>query len=100
MAEDGKAPVPADPPAAEAVEGAAEQAGVLALLGEPAVHQLAHVGVRPPQPLGVHCDLGPARGTTVPYRNPGGHGPVVHVALDGDTERAAAEILHRLCTLG
>jgi pyrimidine-specific ribonucleoside hydrolase len=53
-----------------------------------------------PLPIGVSCDLGPARGTTVPHRNPDGRGPVVHVALDGDTERAAAEILSRLCTLG
>lgn len=53
-----------------------------------------------PHQLGVSCDLGPARGATVPFRNPGGHSPVVHVALDGDTGRAATEILHRLCTLG
>jgi len=49
-----------------------------------------------PHPLQVACDLGPARGATVP----GGPGPAVAVALDADTEAVLAAILERLSTLG
>jgi pyrimidine-specific ribonucleoside hydrolase len=45
-------------------------------------------------PIEVACDLGPARGATVPV--PDGGGPPVHVALDADTDAVLAEILLRL----
>lgn len=49
-----------------------------------------------PHPLQVACDLGPARGATVP----GGPGPEVAVALDADIDTVLADILKRVTTLG
>lgn len=49
-----------------------------------------------PHPMRVACDLGRARGATVP----GGTGPTVAVALDADTDAVLAEILARLSRLG
>jgi pyrimidine-specific ribonucleoside hydrolase len=49
-----------------------------------------------PLPLRVACDLGPARGATVPDRRPGAPGPAVAVALDADVDAVLAEILSRL----
>jgi pyrimidine-specific ribonucleoside hydrolase len=51
-------------------------------------------------PIRVACDLGPARGATVPDRSIGALGPPVHVALDADTDAVLAEILRRLRSFG
>jgi pyrimidine-specific ribonucleoside hydrolase len=53
-----------------------------------------------PMPIRVACDLGPARGMTIPDRRPGAAGPSVHVALAADTDAVLAEILTRLRGLG
>jgi pyrimidine-specific ribonucleoside hydrolase len=53
-----------------------------------------------PLPIRVACDLGPARGATVPDRRPGALGPPVHVALDADTGAVLTEVLDRLRRLG
>ncbi|MDN5751389.1 MAG: nucleoside hydrolase [Pseudonocardia sp.] len=53
-----------------------------------------------PLPLRVACDLGPARGATVPDRRPGAGGPPVQVALDADVDAVLAEVLQRLHRLG
>ncbi len=45
-----------------------------------------------PMPMSVACDLGPARGATVP----GGAGPPVHVALDADVDAVLTAVLTRL----
>ena len=45
-------------------------------------------------PIRVACDLGPARGATVPV--PGGPGPAVAVAVDADVPAVLGEILARL----
>ena len=47
-----------------------------------------------PMPIRVACDLGPARGATVPV--PGGPGPAVAVAVDADVPAVLGEILARL----
>jgi pyrimidine-specific ribonucleoside hydrolase len=51
-------------------------------------------------PIRVACDLGPARGATIPDGRPGAAGPTVHVALDADTDAVLTEILDRVCRLG
>jgi pyrimidine-specific ribonucleoside hydrolase len=51
-------------------------------------------------PVGVACDLGPARGLTVVDRRPTPSGPPVHVGLETDTDTALAEVLRRLRTFG
>ncbi|QJY46925.1 nucleoside hydrolase [Pseudonocardia broussonetiae] len=48
-------------------------------------------------PVQVACDLGPARGATVPV--PGG-GPDVAVALDADVDAVLADVLERVGRLG
>lgn len=53
-----------------------------------------------PMPLRVACDLGPARGMTIPDRRPGATGAPVHVALDADTDAVLVEILDRVRGLG
>lgn len=49
-----------------------------------------------PLPMRVACDLGPARGATVPDRRPDAEGPPVAVALDADVDEVLAQILARL----
>ena len=52
-----------------------------------------------PLPMRVACELGPARGVTVPDRRPDAPGPAVHVALDADMDAVLGEMLRRLRTL-
>ncbi|GAA3243798.1 nucleoside hydrolase [Pseudonocardia petroleophila] len=47
-------------------------------------------------PVQVACDLGPARGATVP----GGEGPAVRVALDAEFDAVLADVLERVGRLG
>ncbi|GAA2571007.1 nucleoside hydrolase [Pseudonocardia hydrocarbonoxydans] len=49
-----------------------------------------------PTPLAVACDLGPARGATVP----GGTGPAVAVAVDADVGAVLGAVLERVGRLG
>ncbi|MCW0215167.1 MAG: nucleoside hydrolase [Pseudonocardia sp.] len=49
-----------------------------------------------PLPVRVACDLGPARGATVPDRRPDAPGPPVHIALDADVDAVLDEIARRL----
>ncbi len=51
-------------------------------------------------PLRVACDLGPARGATVPDHRPDADGPPVQVALDADVDPMLAAVLERLSRLG
>jgi pyrimidine-specific ribonucleoside hydrolase len=53
-----------------------------------------------PMPVRVACDLGPARGMTIPDRRQGAEGPPVHVALDADTDGVLAAILDRVRRMG
>lgn len=51
-------------------------------------------------PIRVACDLGPARGITVPDRRPDASGPPVAVATDCDVDAVLGELLRRLRMLG
>lgn len=51
-------------------------------------------------PLRVACDLGPARGATVPDHRPDADGPAVQVAVDADVDAVLATVLGRLGRLG
>lgn len=51
-------------------------------------------------PIRVACDLGPARGATVPDRRPEAPGPLVTVATDCDVDAVLDELLRRLRALG
>lgn len=51
-----------------------------------------------PLPVHVACDLGPARGATVPV--PGTDGPSVQVARDADVDAVLDEVLQRVLRLG
>lgn len=51
-----------------------------------------------PTPVRVACDLGPARGSTVPF--PGSPGPAVQVAVDADVDAVLSAVLERVGRLG
>jgi pyrimidine-specific ribonucleoside hydrolase len=51
-------------------------------------------------PVAVACDLGPARGATVPDARPGAAGPPVQLALDADADAVLGEVLARIARLG
>jgi pyrimidine-specific ribonucleoside hydrolase len=54
--------------------------------------------VTSPTPMQVACDLGPARGATVPVTDPGAQ--PVEVAIEADADAVLADILTRLRRLG
>ncbi|WP_300010641.1 nucleoside hydrolase [Pseudonocardia sp.] len=53
-----------------------------------------------PMAVRVACDLGPARGATVPARRPAPEGPPVQVAHDADMDAVLAGVLERVGRLG
>lgn len=63
-----------------------------------AVLEAIRPGTLRPEELSVQvaCDLGPARGATVP----GGEGPVVRVALEADFDAVLTDVLERVGRLG
>ncbi|GAA1861773.1 nucleoside hydrolase [Pseudonocardia ailaonensis] len=63
-----------------------------------ALLEAIHPGVlrTTPLPIQVACDLGPARGATVPNRRADAAGPPVHVALDADIPAVLDDIATRL----